>query len=625
MLFTINVYRRFRLYGGLGKLSFQNILQKLKLTMASEKRLLSQRYGGLAHTCMVLGLIILFTGTCVVFLEHDLFLNFFNKRILTGLSYIIYEIVLDAGGLLFLVGVLAALVRRVFFKPERLTNRAEDFVVLIALLYVGLSGFLLEGLRLAINPVSWGSASFVGFSLSKLFQHLNLVAYEGINIYVALWWGHSFAALLVGLIILTRTKLRHSLLYFTGQPRPLESWLTPFQLTGVLDSKNLPVKVGAQQPKDFSWNQKVNLDACTNCGRCQDVCPAFRAGKTLSPKDVIQKIQRNLMGGQSSSEPIGHYVSEEELWACLTDGACVKACPVFINPLEYLVELRRHQTMNLGKPSSRALFNILTRENPYGLPRSGRVDWMRDLKIRTLGENEEVDVLYWVGCAASYDARLQKVARAMLKIFEAAGVNFALLKDESCCGDLARRLGDEYLFQEIALRNKEMLEKYKFKTLVVNCPHCYNVFRNDYRDFGFSVKVISHVEFIEDLLRNNRLRLNSGATARTVTYHDPCYLRLYNNLTTPGRRVLRSLARWRFVEAEKFFCCGGGGGGTWMELPSNTRPNLYRFEDIKSTNPDLIVTACPYCTSMFEDAMKVKGEEKIVVKDLAEVTAELIG
>jgi Fe-S oxidoreductase len=576
---------------------------------------------------MVLGLIILFIGTCIVFIEYDLLLHFFNTRILIGPSYLIYEFILDVGGLLFLIGIVAALTRRLLIKPERLTNSPEDFIVLVVLLYIGLSGFILEGLRLAITPVPWGAASFIGFGFSMLFQPLNLTADVGKTAYIVFWWSHLFAAIFAGLIILTRTKLRHSLLYFIGEVRPLEKWLTPFKLTEVLESKSLPTKVGAKQVQEFSWSQKINLDACTYCGRCQDVCPSFRAGKILSPKDIIQKMQSCLVDGGrfNPKDIVGNYVSEEEVWLCVTDGACVKVCPLFINPLEYLIELRRHQTMNLGKPLTRTLFNILLRENPYGLPRSERVSWMRDLKIKTLGENEEVDVLYWAGCACSYDARAQRIARAIVKILEGSGVDFAVLKNEGCCGDLARRLGDEYLFQEIALKNVEKFGKCRFNTLLVTCPHCYNAFKNDYQDFGFKVKVVSHVEFINELLEENRLKL-SGDMAKTVTYHDPCYLRLYNDITAPARKVLHSIRECRLVEMKDFFCCGGGGGGSWMELPAELRPSLRRFEDAEAVNPDAIVTACPYCASMFEDAVKVKGAEgKIMVRDLAEIVAELMG
>jgi Fe-S oxidoreductase len=250
---------------------------------------------------------------------------------------------------------------------------------------------------------------------------------------------------------------------------------------------------------------------------------------------------------------------------------------------------------------------------------------MRDLKIKTLGENEEVDVLYWAGCACSYDARAQRIARAIVKILEGSGVDFAVLKNEGCCGDLARRLGDEYLFQEIALKNVEKFGKCRFNMLLVTCPHCYNAFKNDYQDFGFKVKVVSHVEFINELLEENRLKL-SGDMAKTVTYHDPCYLRLYNDITAPARKVLHSIRECRLVEMKDFFCCGGGGGGSWMELPAELRPSLRRFEDAEAVNPDAIVTACPYCASMFEDAVKVKGAEgKIMVRDLAEIVAELMG
>ncbi len=631
ILFSFLAYRRIRLYGGLEEFSFRNSLLKLRLTIESERRFISEKYGGFAHSCIVIGFIILLIGTCIIFVEHSISMKFFNERILVGASYIVFEFILDLGGLVFLIGVSAALVRRVFFKPERLTNEIGNLSVLLLLLFIGVSGFVLEGHRLVLKPVPWGIASFVGFGFSKLFQSLGLVEYLGVGSYRVLWWSHAIISILGGVIILTQTRLRHALLFFVGRYRSLKRWSTPFVLSKVLESKKFDARIGVHQAQEFSWTQKVDLDACTDCGRCQDVCPAFRAGGILSPKEVIHKVHSHLpQSGDTDNiikpDIVSHYVSDEEIELCLADGACSKACPSFINPLDYIIELRRHQVMNLGKPPGKALFNILLRDNPYGLPRSERVSWKKDLKLKILDENEKVDVLYWIGCAGSYDARAQKIAHAMVKILEAAHVNFAIIKDEGCCGDLARRMGDEYLFQEIVLRNIEKLRKYTFETLLVNCPHGYNVFRNDYRDFGFETNVTSHIEFLDSLLMENKLKLTNPDLIRTVTYHDSCFLRLYNNISDPARRVIDAIKGLQLVEMKEFFCCGGGGGGSWTELPRHLRSNLYRIEDAMAVNPDIIVTAYPYCANMLEDAVKVKGAEgKVLVKDLVEIVAEVVG
>ncbi len=600
----------------------KNINVKIKNLLETEKLLLTDIYGGVAHTFVAIGLFILFLGTICVFIEYDILLKFFNTRFLTGVVYLSYEVVMDVAGLIFFLGVLAAIVRRAFVKPSRLINRKEDAVILFILLYGGLSGFIMEGIRLAIKPVPWGSASFVGYILSQMFVLTGLTYNLGCGIYPFLWLSHGLT-LSVAVVAFAFTKLKHFPLYFLGVQNPLEKWVTPFNLPLVLESKKIEVPLGVNKPSTLSWDQKINAEACVNCGRCEEACPAYRAGKILSPRNIVQKISFTLKKSLNK-ELISSIINEDEIWSCTTDGACVKACPALINPLDYIVGLRRYQAMNLGKVPGSALFNILVRDNPYGLPRSERIGWRKNLDIKVLKEGEETDVLYWVGCAASYDARLQKVAQTVVKILRKAGVDFAVLKDEGCCGELARRLGDEYLFQEIMFRNIEKLKKYKFRILLTTCPHGYNIFKNDYSEFNGKFKVYSHIEFINKLLEEGKLEIKANLSKK-VTYHDPCYLKLYNNLTQEPRKILMKAAGLKFVETKKFYCCGGGGGGNWFESKGEQRPNILRFRDTLEVNPDLIAVACPYCLSMFEDAAKTEGyEEKVEVKDIAEIISELL-
>ncbi|MEM1545101.1 MAG: (Fe-S)-binding protein [Candidatus Methanomethylicia archaeon] len=619
LIFTMyGIYHKFSIYGIRNFNFLSTLRRKTGFILQSELRLLRERYGGLMHTLIVAGLVVLAIGTFLVFFEYDILMKINpNYRILTGSIYLAYEFILDLAGLLLIIGLVMAITRRTIFKPSRLENRVEDIVVLLLLLYGGLSGFILEGLRIAAKGLQYNQLSFIGYILSIAFLNINGIA----EMYLAIWISHAIT-LAVTLPLFIYSKLRHFPLFFISPPYSVYEFKPSFSLNEVLKSKKIDFKVGLESIDALNWGQRVNIDACVNCGRCRDVCPAYRANKILSPKAVIQKL-REFMAKNICNAITDSALHENEIWACTTCGECVVTCPIFINPLNYILESRRYLVTNLGKVPTNALFNIMVRGNPYGLPRSDRRNWMKDLNVSYAKEGEEVEVILWVGCAGAYDSRAQKIAKSLVSLLNKLNIKFAVLREEECCGELARRLGDEILFQEIVGRNIEIFRKYKFKQIVTLCPHCYNTFRNDYSDFNIKLNVKSHVELIYDLIANGRIKTFSPLN-KTIVYHDPCYLRNYNGVLVEPRKIIKSIPELKIVETSKHFCCGGGGGGNWIES-EGVRINVQRLEDIAMKNPDVIATACPYCVSMFEDALKFKDlEGKFEVKDLCEIVCGVL-
>lgn len=623
LAFTIySAYRRFSMYGFHDSSLLPIIRKKISLILQSELRLLRERYGGLMHTLIVTGLVMLAAGTFLVFFEYDILMRINpSYRILTGNIYLTYEFILDLAGLILIVGLVMAIIRRTILRPSRLENRFEDMVIILLLFYGCLSGFMLEGLRIAASGDLWyAQSSFIGYIFSKVFLNLNCIK----EIYVALWLSHALT-LVVTLPLFTYSKLRHFPLFFTSPLYNVYELKAPFNLDEVLKSRKIDFKVGLKSIDALSFGQRINLDACVSCGRCQDACPAYRANKILSPKTIVQKLKKSILESSGSCNVIvGPVLFESEIWACTTCGGCVAACPIFINPLNYILESRRHLVTNLGKIPTNALFNIMIRYNPYGLPRSDRKNWMRDVNVNYAKEDEEVDVLLWIGCAGAYDSRAQKIAKSLVSLLNKVNIKFAVLKEEECCGELARRLGDEVLFQEVVRRNAEILKKYKFEQIVTLCPHCYNTFKNDYPEFNVRFNVKSHIELIDELIMSGKIKIESPIN-KAVVYHDPCYLKNYNGVFNQPRRILKSIPGLKIIEVGKHFCCGGGGGGNWIES-EGVRINVQRLEDIIKESPNTVVTACPYCISMFEDALKFKDlEDRFEVKDVCELISGVLG
>ncbi len=569
-----------------------------------------------------------------------------------GATYLGISLAVELGGVFILIGLILAAIRRYILKPDRLDRTAGDAIALTLVFVVVLSGFILEGFRLATatpegiaEPVifshpEWAKWSFFGYALASGFKGFS----EGIRIawYTGMWWFH--IALILGTVVYVTysfSNLAHILI------APINVFLRSLRPKGALVPMELEEAetFGVNKIEDFTWKQLLDLDACTRCGRCQDNCPAYLSGKPLSPKQLIQNLKTRLIQKQTplfgkrkdGSDPegsalIGEVVTEDELWFCTTCRACQEACPVFVEHIDKIIDMRRHLVLEQAKLPDTAegiLRCIETRGHSCRGTTATRTDWTAGLGVKVLAEDSNVDVLYWVGCAAALEDRNMKVAIALARLLTAAGVNFGILGvEETCCGEPARRMGNEYLFQIQAQRNIEILKNYQVKRIVTACPHCFNTIKSEYPQFGGDFEVIHHTEFIAQLLKEGRLKL-SGGINQTITYHDSCYLGRYNDIYEPPRKILRSIPQANMVEMKrnraKSFCCGGGGGRFWMEERVGKRMNEMRTEEVMETAAEVVATACPYCLQMFEDGIKSKGkEESLKAMDVAELVATLL-
>ena len=423
--------------------------------------------------------------------------------------------------------------------------------------------------------------------------------------------------------------------------RKLRGHLRPMNVTALMEDPDMDpdeISLGVGKSSDFTWKQLLDSVACTECSRCTTVCPASSTGKLPSPMKIITDIRadlyQNTLGFGEESDLVGGRISAEELWACTTCGACMEECPVLIDHVPAITDMRRHLVLSEGMPpeqASESLEATMQNGNPWGFQKADRLKWATDidLNLPILADKKEVDVLYWVGCAGTYDPRNQGVAQSVVKILQSAKINFAVLgKEETCTGDSARRLGEEYLFETLAQENIATLNRYKFNTVITACPHCYNTISNEYPDFGGNYNVVHHSEFIQQLLNQGKLNPEKSLDGN-VTYHDACYLGRHNDIYDAPRNVLESVLteKSNYIKLEQSksssFCCGAGGGNMWHEDNKGDRINVTRMEQIIESKADKVATACSFCMIMLDDAMKVKGkEDEMVIQDIAEIIAE---
>jgi Fe-S oxidoreductase len=412
-----------------------------------------------------------------------------------------------------------------------------------------------------------------------------------------------------------------------------------------LENGDESVSLGVSKIQDFKWKDLLDLYACAVCGRCHVNCPAHLSGKSLSPKDVIHNLKEHLLEvgpgllaapAEASSEGevksmIGDVVTEDEIWACTTCGACQEVCPVNIEHIRKIIQLRQNLVLVQNKmPESAQLMlrNMQTRGNPWAGAQSLRLrgDWTNDMGLKILGQCEEnPSTLFWVGCTGALIDRNVLATLALTRVLKTAGVDFAVLGEaESCCGDPARRAGYEFQFQILAEENIETLKSYNIKEIITSCPHCYNTLKNEYPLYGADFKVVHYTELLADLIRQGRLKLTNEVNS-VITYHDPCYLSRYNEVYMEPRRIMQNIPKAKIKEMERSknttFCCGGGGGHMWIEEQhGTTKINHVRMDEVIKTGVDTVVTSCPYCLQMLEEGIEQKGvKDSLKAKDLIEV------
>ncbi|MBP8251468.1 MAG: (Fe-S)-binding protein [Herpetosiphon sp.] len=538
---------------------------------------------------------------------------------------------------------------------------------------------------------SWAKWAVLGYPMASVLRAIGLGvtrAADGtivpseiaLNIHRILWFSHMFVVFaFVGSIPFS--KFRH--IFYT----PLNNLFRDREPKGALDRiPNMEAELEKDEPRlgvtsisDFSWKRRMDFDACMRCGRCQANCPAFASGSDLSPKWLITKMSDLMHGGpvlkrdgtvimldpvkngngeHSGGETadvdaaggkiqrISHdietlplyehgIVTENELWSCTTCRACMTECPATIEHVDDIIDFRRNLTMVMGEiPSGvkNVLQGIERSGNPWKLPQRDRTAWANGLDVPTMAEKEDAEVLYWVGCAPSYDDRSKKTARAMVQLMQKAGVDFAILGDEeTCTGDPARRMGEELLYEQQATTNIETMGQYKFKKIVTTCAHCYNTVKNEYPQFGgkagVDYEVVHHTDFLNDLVEQGKLKPTKPLNQKVV-YHDPCYIGRYNDIYEEPRNVLSHIPGVELVEAgernrEKAMCCGGGGGNVWLEGWGDKGVNVIRLEQLQTNKPDTVAMGCPFCMVMFEDAAKNTGQsDTLGRKDVAEMLLE---
>jgi Fe-S oxidoreductase/nitrate reductase gamma subunit len=659
-----------------------------------QKGVLKERTPGIAHTLIYLGFLTLTFTTTMVMLDHD-----FGLEIYQGNFYLLLTLLSDVLGLGFLFGLAIMAHRRYILAEKKLHNTFADSFFLLSLTLLIIQGFILEGLRIHVTTDQWALWSPVGLLTAKFFWFLSDDA--TILLHFLTWWFHTLTVFSF-FAIAPYTKFFHVLasslnLFFKTSGRPKGTLPSPGDIEKLMETED-EFTLGIGNIKDYSWKQLLDLEACTSCGRCQDVCPAYTANKPLSPKWLILDTRNHVVAlhandkletsksitpqpfkridqwfqnsfalpsqgikkdgdhfsssgsyrgenlavqdsvlalGKSADDRIaGEVMSSDVFWSCTTCMACVEACPVGINHVEQIVENRRNMVLMEGEIPSEAqsmLRALENRGNPFG-PAEDRSNWATELNVPIVKAGDSVDYLYWVGCVTAYDPRKQKIAQALVKIMEAAGLSFGILGSaEACTGDPARRVGEENLFQSLAKSNLEMLKSIRFKHLVANCPHCFNSIKNDYPEFGNlgdgeQPEIIHHSNLLQRLLAEGKIELQTGVSEK-ITFHDPCYLGRYNEEYKAPRDTLKSVKSLQILEMtpnkEKGLCCGAGGGHFWMDDKSGERINVIRTEQAVATGADKIATACPFCLQMMEDGVKLTDrEETHQVKDIAEVIYE---
>jgi len=616
-------------------LGFRNVIFQGKL--------FKETSGGILHALMFWGFL------AFAFYSSDLLITSLNPSFvfpIHGVAEYAIFFTVDLFAVIVALDVIYAVYRRWIKKIKRYQGfngfEAAFILALIETLMItylllsalridgytkGIPGSIMEGLPPTVTPFS--------YLVSRLIPHLN-----GPEASVLYWIIYSIhiGVFLIFLAYIPNSKHLHIV------AAPFNVLLADDKPRGAVEPIDFEkqTRFGATDLRDFSWKDYLDFYSCTECGRCTANCPANLTGKTLSPRSIIWDIRMDLMqegeeyrkrGAPSDftfKEIPGIVISEEDLWACTTCSACVEACPVMINHVDKIIEMRRSLVLNKGSAPKQVLEmyrNMESYGSPWANDPSTRAAWAEGLNVPDLSKDPETkfEYLFWVGCSASYDPRNQEIARSFVKILNSAGVSYAILgSQETCSGDPARRSGNEYLAQMLTNNNIETFKKYNVKKIITICPHCFNTFKNDYK--GIDLEVIHHTELIDELLKSGKIKLQEKKNTEKFTYHDSCYLARYNRVIDAPREIILNLTD-NFQEMEmnktKALCCGAGGARMWMEENVGTKISHARIEQADKINASTVITACPYCMTMLDDARKVTNrEDKIRVKDIAEFVAE---
>ncbi|MHB9132999.1 MAG: heterodisulfide reductase-related iron-sulfur binding cluster [Armatimonadota bacterium] len=635
LAFVVSCVVRFRLVS-LGKKEnridqFVARIGDMLLYAFGQKRVVSRPFG-VNHFIIFWSFLVLALANAE-FVLHGLFPHIGLASLPAPLSYAL-AFVFDVASLVTIVVILIAIGRRLFFPPKYIEALSRDaFVILTLILLLMVAFFGTHASEIALSheaapymPISNAIAGLLSVSTATLAGMAH-----------GFWWAHAIILLLF-LNYLPYSKHMHIL---TAIPNCF--FRNRKKVNTLPREEFTPDSVyGSGQVDRFTWKDLFDSYSCTECGRCQDVCPASNTGKPLNPRLVVHDLKVNLLvngpamqDGQAPKLPlIGNdaegTVTEDAIWSCTSCGACMEVCPVFIEQMPKILKMRRHLVEMEAKFPEELLNlfeNMEQRSNPWGIAPTERTKWCANIDAKPF--TEEMEYLFFVGCAGAFDSRSKQVTLALASVLDAAGISWGILgKDEKCCGDSLRRLGNEYVFDRMAQENIKLFQERGVKKIITQCPHCFSTLKNDYAQYGIELEVIHHSELIQQLITQGKLSPTQKPELGKVVFHDSCYLGRHNDIYDAPREVIAATTGHAPDEMERCkdnsFCCGAGGGRMWMEEHQGSRINLERVQEALRESPDTICVTCPYCMVMFEDGLKDEGADKVQVKDIAEVVAQSI-